>query len=51
MGAQVILACRSEQRGQAAANEVVQMTGRTGVTVIQVDLSSLASVRACARGR
>jgi NAD(P)-dependent dehydrogenase (short-subunit alcohol dehydrogenase family) len=46
MGAQVILACRSKQRGEAAANEIIQRTGQTGVTVMQVDLSSPASVRA-----
>lgn len=49
MGAQVILACRSQQLGQAAANEIVQTTGNTAVTVMQVDLSSVASVRALAR--
>jgi retinol dehydrogenase 12 len=48
MGARVILACRSQQRGEAAANDIVQTTGRTSVTVMQVDLSSPASVRALA---
>jgi NAD(P)-dependent dehydrogenase (short-subunit alcohol dehydrogenase family) len=48
MGAQVILGCRSHQLGEAAANEIVQTTGRTAVTVMQVDLSSPASVRALA---
>jgi nucleoside-diphosphate-sugar epimerase len=52
MGAQVILGCRSQQLGQAAANEIVQSTGSTGSTaviVMEVDLSSPASVRAFAR--
>ncbi|HEU5267157.1 MAG TPA: SDR family NAD(P)-dependent oxidoreductase [Jatrophihabitans sp.] len=45
MGAGVILACRSTARGQAAAQEIIATTGRTGVTVMKLDLSSLASVR------
>ena len=49
MGAEVILGCRSKERGEAAANEIIETTGRNGVTVLEVDLSSLASVRACAR--
>ena len=49
MGAEVILGCRSKERGEAAANEIIETTGRNGVTVMEVDLSSLASVRACAR--
>jgi NAD(P)-dependent dehydrogenase (short-subunit alcohol dehydrogenase family) len=48
MGAQVVLGCRSHQLGEAAANEIIQTTGSTGVTVMQVDLSSPASVRALA---
>jgi len=48
MGAQVILGCRSKARGEAARSEIVETTGRSGVTVIEVDLSSLASVRAFA---
>jgi NAD(P)-dependent dehydrogenase (short-subunit alcohol dehydrogenase family) len=49
MGAQVVLGCRSTQLGQAAANEIIQTTGNSGVTVMQVDLSSPASVRAVTR--
>jgi NAD(P)-dependent dehydrogenase (short-subunit alcohol dehydrogenase family) len=48
MGAHVILGCRSQQLGQAAANEIVQTTGSARVTVMQVDPSSQASVRALA---
>jgi NAD(P)-dependent dehydrogenase (short-subunit alcohol dehydrogenase family) len=48
MGAEVILACRSKQSGEAAAEEIIQTTGQTGVTVMEVDLSSPASVRAVA---
>jgi NAD(P)-dependent dehydrogenase (short-subunit alcohol dehydrogenase family) len=49
MGAQVILGCRSKMRGEAARGEIITTTGGNGVTVMQVDLSSLASVRAFAR--
>jgi NAD(P)-dependent dehydrogenase (short-subunit alcohol dehydrogenase family) len=49
MDAQVILGCRSTVRGEAARTEIIDTTGRSGVTVMQVDLSSLASVRAFAR--
>lgn len=45
MGAQVILACRSIARGNAAADEIAEATGST-VTAMELDLSSLASVRA-----
>jgi hypothetical protein len=48
MGAQVILACRSGQRAEAARHDIVATTGSTGVAVMEVDLSSLPSVRACA---
>jgi NAD(P)-dependent dehydrogenase (short-subunit alcohol dehydrogenase family) len=48
-GAQVILGCRSKVRGEAARSEIVETTGSSGVTVMEVDLSSLASVRAFAR--
>ena len=49
MGAEVILGCRSKERGEAARSEIVETAGRNGVTVMEVDVSSLASVRAFAR--
>jgi retinol dehydrogenase 14 len=49
MGAEVVLGCRSTQLGEAAAHEIVQTTGSTRVTVMQVDLSSPASVHTFAR--
>ena len=49
MGAQVVLGCRSKELGEAAADDIIQTTGNTGVTVLQVDLSAPASVRALAR--
>jgi short-subunit dehydrogenase involved in D-alanine esterification of teichoic acids len=48
MGAAVILACRSKERGEQAATEITETTGRSEVTAMEVDLSSLASVRAFA---
>jgi NAD(P)-dependent dehydrogenase (short-subunit alcohol dehydrogenase family) len=34
MGAEVILGCRSKERGEAAANEIIETTGRNGVAVM-----------------
>ena len=48
MGADVILGCRSTQRGEVARREIIDSTGATAVTVMEIDLSSLASVRASA---
>lgn len=48
MGATVLLGCRSMERGEAAVAEIQRTTGRDAVSAIQVDLSSLASVRAAA---
>jgi hypothetical protein len=46
IGAQVILRSCGTARGEAAANEIVETTGRHRVTVMAVDRSSLAAVRA-----
>ena len=48
-GGRVYLACRSEQKGQAAAAALVAATGNEAVTVLPLDLGDLASVRACAQ--
>ncbi|XP_015235342.1 PREDICTED: retinol dehydrogenase 11-like [Cyprinodon variegatus] len=48
-GARVILACRSESRGQAAATEIKQITGNSDVHLRIVDVSSMESVRAFAK--
>jgi NAD(P)-dependent dehydrogenase (short-subunit alcohol dehydrogenase family) len=48
MGAEVVLACRSTERGQAARDDIVTSTGARSVSVMQLDLSSLRSVRAFA---
>jgi NAD(P)-dependent dehydrogenase (short-subunit alcohol dehydrogenase family) len=50
MGAQVILGCRSQELGEVPRKEIIQTTGSTGVTVMEVDLSSPTSVRALAHG-
>jgi NAD(P)-dependent dehydrogenase (short-subunit alcohol dehydrogenase family) len=41
----VILASRDPQKGSDAANAITVATGNTGVRAVQLDLSSLASVR------
>ena len=47
-GGRVYLACRSPQKGLAAAAAIVAATGNEAVTFLPLDLSDLASVRACA---
>ena len=44
-GATVVLACRSLDRGGAALDDIVQTTGNTNVSLMQLDQSSQASVR------
>jgi NAD(P)-dependent dehydrogenase (short-subunit alcohol dehydrogenase family) len=49
-GAQVILACRSAERGAQAQAQITQATGNSRVIVLPVDLASQASIRAfCAQ--
>ena len=45
LGARVILACRNEQRGTAARDDIVEDTDNQNVFLKQLDLSSLQSVR------
>src|SRR5215475_11644423 len=45
----VFVACRSAQKGRAAAAGISAGTGNDGVAFLPLDLSDLASVRACAR--
>lgn len=49
-GARVVLACRDRDRGTAAARRIVDVFPRAEVTVAQVDLASLDSVRRAAEG-
>jgi NAD(P)-dependent dehydrogenase (short-subunit alcohol dehydrogenase family) len=46
-GAQVVLACRSEQRGAQAAARIQQDAPAASVSCVRLDLSDLASVRDC----
>jgi NAD(P)-dependent dehydrogenase (short-subunit alcohol dehydrogenase family) len=48
LGAEVILGCRSIERGEAAAGEIAATAGNRTVAAMELDLSSLASVRAFA---
>ncbi len=48
MGADVILACRSRRRGELARKEIADSCGAATATVMEIDLSSPASVRAFA---
>lgn len=43
--ATVHLLCRSESRGRAARDQIVQLTGNEAVHVHEVDMASLASIR------
>jgi retinol dehydrogenase 12 len=47
-GAQVILACRSQDKTAAVIDEIKRETGNDKVEYIHLDLGDLASVRACA---
>jgi NAD(P)-dependent dehydrogenase (short-subunit alcohol dehydrogenase family) len=44
-GARVVLACRDQDRGRQAAQQMTGTAGRPGVTVEALDLADLASVR------
>jgi NAD(P)-dependent dehydrogenase (short-subunit alcohol dehydrogenase family) len=45
LGAEVVLLCRSLERGEAAAAEIREQTGNPRVSVDELDVSRLASVR------
>ncbi len=47
-GGRVYLACRSEQKGQAAVAAIAAATGNEAVSFLPLDLADLASVRRCA---
>ena len=47
-GGRVYLACRSADKGRAAAADIVAATGNSAVAFVGLDLADLASVRACA---
>lgn len=47
-GARVLIACRSKERADSAADEIRQYSGSDNVAVYVLDLASLTSVRECA---
>ncbi len=49
-GARVLLACRSEENGRRAVEEIAAQTGNRDLELLSLDLGDLASVRACAEG-
>lgn len=49
LGATVILACRNKEKAQAARDDIVSSTGNQDVQIMELDLSSLASIRGFAR--
>jgi retinol dehydrogenase 12 len=48
-GGKVYLACRSRQKGEAVAGQIVAATGNDEVRFLPLDLADLASVKDCAR--
>lgn len=48
LGAEVVLLCRSRERGEAAAERIREQTGSARVSVTECDVSRLSSVRAAA---
>jgi NAD(P)-dependent dehydrogenase (short-subunit alcohol dehydrogenase family) len=44
MGYEVILVCRSEERGEAALQEIRQQSGNPNLTLMLADLASQASI-------
>jgi retinol dehydrogenase-12 len=48
-GGQVYIACRNPDRGQAAVQAIKSAAGRDSVGLLPLDLTSLESVRECAR--
>jgi NAD(P)-dependent dehydrogenase (short-subunit alcohol dehydrogenase family) len=47
-GGKVFVACRSAEKGRAAAAEITAATGNEAVVFLPLDLADLASVRRCA---
>jgi NAD(P)-dependent dehydrogenase (short-subunit alcohol dehydrogenase family) len=47
-GATLLLACRSQEKGLAAIEEIAAQTGKRRLELVALDLGDLASVRACA---
>lgn len=45
MGANVVMACRSRERGEQARSEIIKATGSENVKLMMVDLKSMETVR------
>lgn len=45
----IILACRNDEKGEAAKSKIIQLTGNTSVVYRKLDLSLMSSVRAFVR--
>ena len=50
-GARVVITSRSEERGRAARDEIVERSGNAEVDVMPLDLASFRSIRSGARRR
>ena len=48
-GAELFIACRSDEKARAAAAEIERASGNAAITTLALDLADLASVRACAQ--
>mmetsp|Transcript_20293 Transcript_20293/g.68890 ORF Transcript_20293/g.68890 Transcript_20293/m.68890 type:complete len:349 (-) Transcript_20293:986-2032(-) len=49
LGSEVMIACRNETKGLAAVEAIKQRSGSESVGFVKLDLTSLDSVRACAK--
>jgi NAD(P)-dependent dehydrogenase (short-subunit alcohol dehydrogenase family) len=49
-GATLLLACRSQEKGRRAVEEIAAQTGNRRLELLSLDLGDFASVRACAEG-
>ncbi|PIK56141.1 putative retinol dehydrogenase 13-like isoform X3 [Apostichopus japonicus] len=47
-GAKIIIACRSVPKAEAAQAEIIEFSGNRNVSVMELDLASLESIRQCA---
>jgi NAD(P)-dependent dehydrogenase (short-subunit alcohol dehydrogenase family) len=50
LGAELILGCRDNKKGEQTANEIAKKTGSSKVLVMHIDTSSQQSIREFARG-
>lgn len=47
-GGKIILACRNMEKTKVAQEEIIKVSGNRNVSIVELDLSSLESVRQCA---